>query len=136
MRSRSSLVTPSRRPVSIYPIVQCWWCAACLGCYQFYRCPQRRAFTAVLLHRTDCSFFDFGKIFVCLVHDSILSRFGASSKPGAIHYHQSATEFVGMLEPTPCSCCSSSKPQLRQRTSDAWVVAQLPFHVAQNRLRQ
>ncbi|WP_156797027.1 peptidyl-prolyl cis-trans isomerase [Nitrosomonas sp. Is79A3] len=38
----------------------------------------------MLLHQADCSFFYFGGIFVCFVHRSILSRFGASSKPGAI----------------------------------------------------
>jgi len=38
----------------------------------------------MLLYQTDCSFFYFGGIFFCFVHGSILSRFGASSKPGAV----------------------------------------------------
>ena len=70
--------------VLLYPIVQRRRCTANLGRYRFYRRPQRRVLTAMLLYQTDCSFFYFGGIFFCFVHGSILSRFGASSKPGAV----------------------------------------------------
>ncbi|MDP1940143.1 MAG: hypothetical protein Q8K54_05735, partial [Gallionella sp.] len=46
--------------------------------------PQGWILVAMLLHHADSALANFGGIFVWFVHGSILSRFGASSKYGAI----------------------------------------------------
>jgi hypothetical protein len=39
----------------------------------------------MLLHQPDCPFFYFRGKLIVFLHDSILSKVRASSKPGAIH---------------------------------------------------
>jgi len=58
---------------------------------RFCRRPQRWIFATVLLHQAHRTLADFWGKFVRwdLVHGSILSRGGASSKPGAIHFASS-----------------------------------------------
>jgi len=57
------------------------WHTANLRRNGFDRSPQRRIFTPILLHR---AFAHLRCKRLRLVHDTILSRIGASSKPGAI----------------------------------------------------
>ena len=49
--------------------------------------PKRGILTTVLQHQPYRAFTDFGGKFIRLVHGSILSKVGASSKPGAIQWH-------------------------------------------------
>ncbi len=94
MRSRSSLVTPSRRPVS----TSCFFTQSCRvwGTQPIFGAIDSMAAHcdgyAMLLHHADGALADFGGILRgrFLSHKgSILSRLGASSKPGAIHKHAS-----------------------------------------------
>lgn len=55
-----------------------------LGGDRFHRQPERGVLTSVLLHHAHGPFADFGGELVRLVHSSIFSKVGASTKPGAI----------------------------------------------------
>jgi len=65
---------------------QCLRCAADHRRNRFDHRPHRRMLATQLAHQTHCALSDFrGKLGYLLVHGSILSRVGASTKSGAVH---------------------------------------------------
>ena len=53
--------------------------------------PQGRIFTAMFLYQANSALADFRRKLLGLIHGSILSKVGASTKPGAVHFTLLAT---------------------------------------------
>lgn len=83
-RSRQAITLPAIDFVALDPVEQGLRNTADLGGDRFNSAPQRRILAPVFLHQPHRTLPDFGGKFVRLVHGSILSKVGASSKPGAI----------------------------------------------------
>ena len=67
-----------------YPATQRFRCAADLGCDGFDRSPLRAVLAGGLADHAHGALDDFGGILGLLLHDSILSNNGASTKSGAV----------------------------------------------------
>src|SRR5690606_25244583 len=69
---------------SLDPVQQGGRCAAYLGRNRLDGCPQRPVLVTMLLNQTHRTLTHFRGKFVVFAHGSILSRIGASSRPGVI----------------------------------------------------
>jgi hypothetical protein len=69
-----------------YPATQRFRYAAGLGCDRFDRSPLRVVRAGSLADHAHGALDDFGGRLELLLHSSILSNNGASTKPGAVHF--------------------------------------------------